>query len=1191
MGRTSTEFVYRNNSSDEESFEHVNKTVIINNLPSQKRVRSTVSDVDINRPVGSQRRFLNWNVEGLLGKLAEIDFINYVNDFDIVCFTETFLEFESNLDCFGDFIQYFSPAIKLSDNARSSGGVLLMVKRNLKPLVKEADMPRTDNMVWIKLDKSLFQSDRDVLMCAVYVCPYGSAYYRQEHVNVSSTIYTLEQLLLDSIEEHGDSLLYLVSGDMNGRCGTLNVASHDNDDDDVSAFVQSDLYDTRKSEDTTVNAFGKLLLDMCAACDLTIVNGNCRGDKNGCFTYVCYAGCSTIDYFLCSRELLSGDMHLKVAERFESKHLPVEFTLFPRDNRHIETKLTKLEKLVWDQDKKALFMDEINSSKFQEVLSRAISLVRVSIDDSIECLRKGLVDAAACMKRMIYTGPKQSSWYDTECKMAKRTMRKWFRKFNRTKNAVLRRESQLLYVECRRSYRVLLKGKRKQYKEDKLRNLMSKINDSKLFWREARSINGKSHRQPPNISDNEWLEHFRGVLGSNKGDNLEVERGCENATDNYVDALDRPITSEEISNAIKHLKSNKSAGLDGILAEMLKCSSSRILPLLEQLFNAIFDTGQYPEVWTQAVIIPIHKAGSKDNPDNYRGVSLLSILGKVFAHILNKRLTLWAEEHGKISEEQSGFRSGYSTADNIFVLYAIVQRYLLKKSGKVYVCFVDFKKAFDTVDRAVLWNVLRNYGVDGKMLKMLQSMYKRVQSCVRGSCTVSDFFESTSGVRQGCVMSPTLFSFLINELANDVLEHGDHGIQLTPDVVQILILLFADDVTLTSYCPSGLQRQIDILKRFADNFNMTVNLTKTKIIVFRKGGFLKRSESWKYGNEKIEVVNGYKYLGLHFTTKMSLVKMVGELASKAKSKTSHLLKCLWKLGQIPSELFFKMYDAQVLPVLMYGAEIWGFQRFDQLEKAHLFACKRFLNVGWHTPNKMVYGDLGRYPMYVISATRCLKYWFRVVNLPESRLPKKAYSMLLHLQNQGKKNWAYQVKLLLCQNGFNDVWTQQSVGDLRVFLNLFKKRLFDAFQGEWHASISTSDRFELYSSFKANFVTERYFDYAQLRCYREAYVRFRFGISPIFVHKLRYKSNIVPRNLLCPVCKTEIESEEHILLVCSEYREMRKDVCWFSGNCNQDISQIMSRDDELSVLQLSKFLYRVFSRRTEFLKQEEAQICI
>ena len=117
-----------------------------------------------------------------------------------------------------------------------------------------------------------------------------------------------------------------------------------------------------------------------------------------------------------------------------------------------------------------------------------------------------------------------------------------------------------------------------------------------------------------------------------------------------------------------------------------------------------------------------------------------------------------------------------------------------------------------------------------------------------------------------------------------------YGVQLTPDIIQILIMLFADDVILTSYRVKGLQIQINLLKQYAQNFSMTVNMHKTKIIVFRKGGFLGANEIWRYGNEVIEVVNCYKYVGLHFTTKLSLTQTVNEFATKAKSRTAQILR-------------------------------------------------------------------------------------------------------------------------------------------------------------------------------------------------------------------------------------------------------------------------------------------------------------
>ena len=206
-------------------------------------------------------------------------------------------------------------------------------------------------------------------------------------------------------------------------------------------------------------------------------------------------------------------------------------------------------------------------------------------------------------------------------------------------------------------------------------------------------------------------------------------------------------------------------------------------------------------------------------------------------------------------------------------------------------------------------------------------------------------------------------------------------------------------------------------------------------------------------------------------------------------------------------IFFKIFDAQVLPILMYGSEQWGFQQFAVIEKAHMFACKRGLNVGVQTPNKMINGDFGRYPMFVTSTIRCVKYWLRVINLPDENLPKKAYNMLLYLHDLGKKTWTYRVKELLCRNRFGDVWLQQNVEHLNRFVSIFKQRLLDQFQQDWIDSITSTERFQFYSNFKHSIHAEKYIDFIQLRCFRVI-----FGISPISVPRLRYRDGVIPRDL-------------------------------------------------------------------------------
>ena len=140
--------------------------------------------------------------------------------------------------------------------------------------------------------------------------------------------------------------------------------------------------------------------------------------------------------------------------------------------------------------------------------------------------------------------------------------------------------------------------------------------------------------------------------------------------------------------------------------------------------------------------------------------------------------------------------------------------------------FIDFKKAYDTVNRNVLWSVLLRAGIKGKMLKMIQAMYSSVRACVLCNDGYSSFFECLQGLKQGCVVSPVLFSLLINELANEIILNGRHGVSLTADEIELFLLLFADDLTLLSSSVVGLQNQLNILQSETVRLHLTVNLDK-----------------------------------------------------------------------------------------------------------------------------------------------------------------------------------------------------------------------------------------------------------------------------------------------------------------------------------------------------------------------------
>jgi hypothetical protein len=599
----------------------------------------------------------------------------------------------------------------------------------------------------------------------------------------------------------------------------------------------------------------------------------------------------------------------------------------------------------------------------------------------------------------------------------------------------------------------------------------------------------------------------------------------------------------------------------------------------------LFSKGIYPEEWHKGIIIPLFKKGDPENPGNYRGITLLSCVSKLYTHILNARLTNWAENNNTFSESQAGFRKNYRTTDHIFTLYAIVQKHLVQKK-KLYVAFVDFQKAFDTVKRGVLWNVMIKTGVRGKLLEAIKAMYASVKCCIHSTSGYTDYFECFQGLKQGCLASPTLFLFLINELATYIIQNGTHGIQLSQDAVELFLLMFADDLSLLSFSPAGLQNQLNNLYKIVGKFGLTVNLDKTKIIVFRNGGHLSKYEHWYYGKQKIEVVNSYKYLGLDFTTRLSLNIATENVIAKAKKCVIEISRMMWRLGCSSPNIFFKLFDARVVPMLLYAAEIWGVQDFNQVEKVHLFACKRFLNVSLHTPNYVVYGELNRYPVLVLSAVRSIAYWLRLCSLPNNRFASMAYQMLKSLDERGKNTWVTHVKNLLCSSGFGYVWISQEVGNHKAFLAEFKQRMIDCFLQQWSEKISSRPRYDMYNSFKSALEPDKYFDVIISKYVRNMFIRFRLGVSELKSHKFRYTPDV--HSLACPLCNHSPEDEVHFLFYCPGYEDMRRS---YLHKFNLDYFKhqklaILKTQNHESIADLAKFIFYAFKHRKSLSEDEQ-----
>ena len=369
--------------------------------------------------------------------------------------------------------------------------------------------------------------------------------------------------------------------------------------------------------------------------------------------------------------------------------------------------------------------------------------------------------------------------------------------------------------------------------------------------------------------------------------------------------LNRPIHMDEVVNAIKSMKLNKSPGLDGIPIEIFKHAPRNVLEIIHALFSHLFENGIFPSAWTRGIIVPIHKKGPINEPGNYRPITLLDAFGKIFTFILNSRLSEWCDQNMKIPESQAGFRKGYSTVHNLFTLYGLIQRRLLRPKAKCYCIFVDFRQAFDSVSRDLLVKKLIDVGISGKMQTMLTNLNKTVKACIRQGNIISDFFNCATGLKQGCLISPIQFALFISELSNFLDRNNAYGLQLFPDIAEVKALYYADDIVIMADTIGGLHKHIASLQEFCDSWKMKVNINKTQIMIFRKGGRIAKNENWSYKNKPLDIVSTYRYLGLQLSTGNAWGKATKSLADQATKALNSLRAAMHKVGDMSSCLLLQ----------------------------------------------------------------------------------------------------------------------------------------------------------------------------------------------------------------------------------------------------------------------------------------------
>lgn len=1119
------------------------------------------------------------NVGGLKTKLIGPDFEDFIVNYDVVFLTESKLSVKDDIH----FSNHTMVTKCRKRCARASGGLAVLFKNEFFNKFEVIPSP-CEFVLWIKL-KSITVN---VIFGLVYIPPCSSKY------SESSMFDELELDTFNVSSRTGCQVILM--GDFNARTGTqsdcfyysTDVCNSDNlpvdfVDELLSEKTLQDvgISPTRHSEDTTTNQYGTNLINMCKSLNLYIVNGRVGGDA-GIGRVTC-KDASLVDYVLAKPDLFKSLSNFNV-HHFDSMlsdaHNAIHFSLAVKTHSNpvscqkkqatnvIENSNSCIKAPIrpkWSPDCADPFKNNICQNDVDQVclqltnLSKSRNLTSEEVNDIVADICSIFKDSAAKLgilaNSKTYTRPRKvrqkrqqpcKPWFTSDCENKRLLYYIAKNRFNRSKNSINRTKVK----SASKAYKKELKAAHNVYTNNlhkKLRNLKS--TNSKEYWK---LINNKGKKdRMDDIPLKVFLDHFKKLHSSPEEDSITVNCEVNPSQNSNIDNsfINQPFTEEEIKKVVSKLKNDKACGFDSVINEYIKSTIDMFLPLYTKLFNVILDTGIIPSDWGVGLINPLYKnKGPKENPDNYRGITILSCFGKLFTALVNARLEQFLHINGLLGMEQAGFRKGHSTVDHIFALHSLIDLYT--SAGKrLHCCFVDYRKAFDSVDRVELWKKLINNNVTGKIFNVIRNIYKHAKSCVKVGNNLSDFFFCNVGVRQGENLSPLLFAIFLNDL-NEFLSTRYSGLEFFNSCleesreskllvfIKLYTLLYADDTILFSESADQLQLALNGLYDYCKLFKLDVNLDKTKIVIFSKG-LVRKYPEFHFNGNSVEVCREYTYLGVVFNFNGKFTKAKTYNCNQASRAMYALINKSNKMS-LPIDIQLQLFDALVLPVLTYGCEVWGVENLDVIEKFHLKYLKIILHVNKSTCSNMVYGELGRLPVTIHIKSRILSFWGKLLKCNEPKVSTIMLKLMSHRLKKGMQTprWLSKVKQLLNDSGLCHMWSSQLS---KTSIPLLKKQFVTVQKNQflqlWLNQIWNSGKCTNYRIFKDKFVIEPYLTFLP-KHHRIMVTKFRCRNHKLPVETGAYLC-LERSKRVCTLCISgEIGDEFHYLFKCKHFSRKR-----------------------------------------------------
>ena len=410
---------------------------------------------------------------------------------------------------------------------------------------------------------------------------------------------------------------------------------------------------------------------------------------------------------------------------------------------------------------------------------------------------------------------------------------------------------------------------------------------------------------------NRWTEYSTELYNYPIKGNDEVLNVGDPASDNENE--NDSILKDEIIQAIKTLKSDKSPGFDNIPGELIKAGGEHMIEALHNICNKIWSNHIWPSSWTKSLVITLPKKGDLQQCNNYRTLSLISHPSKILLRIILNRLKPQAAEI--IAEEQAGFMPGRSTVEQIFNLRVLCEK-SLEHQQSLYHVFIDFKKAFDRVWHQALIATMKKYNISSSLISLIENLYSEATSAVFLNGEIGDWFRTSVGVRQGCLLSPTLFNIFLERIMTDAL--SDHTSSVTIGGRPISNLRFADDIDGIAGSEDELIDLINRLDTSSRNYGMEISPEKTKIMANEiANGF---TQIIKIKDAVLEPVDRMKYLGALISDEGSKVEILSRIAQATGAIAK--LKVIWQDKSLSIKTKIRFLRSLVMSIFLYASESW-----------------------------------------------------------------------------------------------------------------------------------------------------------------------------------------------------------------------------------------------------------------------------